>query len=186
MEELVPIEEIKSIIIISGPVGAGKTTVAKELVKMLPGPVAYIEGDKFWSFMAKDSERFSVKVNFKMIMRSMTVAAMPYARIGYQVVLDFSIPPWYMGVILEILGKRKIPVDYVILRPGESVCAERAAKRDEGKIADYSIYQKLYDSFGEAQEYTICDNESDATTIADHIMEGLNKEIFRVLSWETE
>jgi tRNA A37 threonylcarbamoyladenosine biosynthesis protein TsaE len=40
-------EELKSIIILSGPVGAGKTTVGKELVKLLDGPVVYIEGDTF-------------------------------------------------------------------------------------------------------------------------------------------
>lgn len=37
----------------SGPVGAGKTTVAKELVALLPAPVSYIEGDIFWYFVAK-------------------------------------------------------------------------------------------------------------------------------------
>jgi hypothetical protein len=186
MDELVPIEEIKPIIIISGPIGAGKTTVAGELVKMLPPPVVYIEGDKFWSFIAKPGEKYTSIINFKMIIRSVTVAAIPAARIGYQVVLDFSIPPWYMGVVMEILGRREIPVDYIILKPSEETCTERAANREEGKIADYSIYKRLYDSFGEANKYTIVDEVSDACTIADHIMEGLDEGAFRVTSWEEE
>ena len=41
------------ITILSGPVGAGKTTVARELVALLPAPVSYIEGDTFWSFVEK-------------------------------------------------------------------------------------------------------------------------------------
>jgi len=44
------------VILLSGPVGAGKTTVARELVAALPGPVACIEGDKFWFFIAKAGE----------------------------------------------------------------------------------------------------------------------------------
>ena len=179
-------EEHKSIIILSGPVGAGKTTVGKELVKLLDGPVAYIEGDTFWSFIAKDADRFGKMENFKMVMRSMTVAAMPYCRIGYQVVLDFSIPPWYMEVILEILKRRDIRVDYVVLNPGEAICAQRAAERSEGKITDYSIYKKLYDCFNEVQKYTIHDEENDAKVIASHIVEGLNEGMFRILSWERE
>jgi predicted kinase len=177
-------EELKSIIIISGPVGAGKTTVAKELVCLLDGPVSYIEGDTFWSFIAKDADRFGTIQNFKMVMRSMTVAVMPFCRVGYQVVLDFSIPPWYMEVILEILKRRNIPVDYVVLNPGEAVCVQRAFERKEGKITDYSQYKKLYDCFNEVQQYTICDTENDAAVVASHIIEGLDEGIFRILSWE--
>ena len=177
-------EELKSIIILSGPVGAGKTTVGKELVNLLDGPVAYIEGDTFWFFIAKDADKFSRIENFKTVMRSMTVAAMPYCRAGYQVVLDFSIPPWYMEVIIEILKRRNIPVDYVVLNPGEAICAKRAAERSEGKITDYSVYKKLYDCFNEVQKYTIHDEENDAAVIASNIMEGLNEGIFRILSWE--
>jgi predicted kinase len=179
-------EELKSIIILSGPVGAGKTTVGKELVKLLDGPVVYIEGDTFWFFIAKDADRFGRMENFKMVMRSMTVAAMPYCRVGYQVVLDFSITPWYMGVIIEILKRRNIPVDYVVLNPGEAICAQRTAERPEGKIADYSVYKKLYDCFNGVQKYTIHDEENDPLVIAGHIVEGLNEGMFRILTWKKE
>ena len=177
-------EELKSIIIFSGPVGAGKTTVAKELLGLLEGPVAYIEGDNFWSYIAKDIERFSKMENFKMIMRSMTVAAMPYCRVGYRVILDFSIPPWYMKVILEILKRRSIPVDYVVLNPGEAICAKRASERAEGKITDYSPYKKLYNSFNVVQKYTIYDEVNDAAMVASHIKEGLDEGMFRIVKWE--
>ena len=46
-------ETVKSIILLSGPVGAGKSTVARELIASLPDPIAYVEGDKFWFFIAR-------------------------------------------------------------------------------------------------------------------------------------
>ena len=83
------------VIILSGPVGAGKTTVARELLKLLPGEVSYIEGDTFWSFIAKTETR-DRRANFRTIMRSMTAATIPFARSGFDVLLDFSVPPDFL------------------------------------------------------------------------------------------
>jgi guanylate kinase len=46
-------EEKKSILILSGPVGAGKSTVARELVSSATGPIAFIEGDTFGPLLSK-------------------------------------------------------------------------------------------------------------------------------------
>jgi len=61
----------------SGPVGAGKSTVARELVAWSLAPIAYIEGDTFWSFIAKGDKSLSRLKNFKTIMVSMTAASLP-------------------------------------------------------------------------------------------------------------
>ena len=110
----------------------------------------------------------------------MTVAALPYVRTGYQVLLDFSVPPWYLDTLIKIVKARDIALDYVVIRPDENICAQRAAGRAEGIIEDYTPYKNLYASFNEAQRYTIYDNEGDAPLIAAHILEGLNEGIFRV------
>src|SRR5271168_3352630 len=96
----------KSIVILSGPVGAGKSTVAHELVALSSGPIAYIEGDTFWSFIAKGAENRRREKNFRMIMTAMTGAALPYALYGYEVILDFSIPPWFLETAQKIVKSR--------------------------------------------------------------------------------
>jgi chloramphenicol 3-O-phosphotransferase len=88
---------MQSIVILSGPVGAGKTTIASQLIANSPLPIAHIEGDKFWFFIAKGGPGVGRKKNFRTIMSAMTAAAVPYALVGYEVILDFSIPPWYLG-----------------------------------------------------------------------------------------
>lgn len=171
---------MKSIILLSGPVGAGKSTVAKQLISLSPEPVACIEGDTFWSFIAKGAGG-SIEKNFKMVMTSMVAAALPYALYGYEVIVDFSIPPWFLRTALKMAKKREIPLHYVVLRPPEKVCAARAADRLEGTIADYRLYHDLYTSFNEAQRYIIPDAASDASVIAGHVREGIDEGMFRVL-----
>jgi hypothetical protein len=80
---------------LSGPIGAGKTAVSKELIALWSGPLACIEGDQFWPFLVKRAEG-DRRADFRVIMRAMTSAAGSLARTGYDVVLDFSIPPVFL------------------------------------------------------------------------------------------
>lgn len=171
---------MKSIVIISGPVGAGKSTVAKELVASIKESVVYIEGDTFWSFIAKSARDQSRYKNFKTVMVAMTAAAVPYALAGYEVILDFSIPPWFIDTARKVAGVRDVPLDYVVLRPNLSVCELRAANRAEGAIADYTPYRALYSDFDEAKQYTIADDTANAGALAAHIRSGLKAGRFRV------
>ena len=173
---------MKPIILLSGPPGAGKSTVAKELVKISPGPVAYIEGDKFWSFFAKEWEDTEKGKNFRTVMRSVTAAAIPYALNGYETIVDFSIPPRFLETALKMANYREIPLHYAVIRPDQHICAQRAASREEGAIKDYGHLKEFYASFDAAQKHIIYDNEGDAATIASHIREGLDEGIFRVES----
>ena len=171
---------MNSIILLSGPLGAGKTEVATELVNVLDGPVANIEGDKFWFFMAKGARELGRKRNFKTVMTAMTAASVPYAVAGYRVILDFSIPPWFLDTARRVAKVRDVPLDFVVVRPSEEVCAERAAMRNEGKITDYEPYHELYSSFDEAERYIIHDDKSDAAAIAKVIRKGLDEGRFRL------
>ena len=169
---------MRSIILLSGPVGAGKSTVAPELIALSPQPVVYIEGDTFWWHIAK-SETGSPNKKFKMIMTAMTAAALMYALYGNEVILDFSIPPWFLDTARKVV-KDRVPIDYVILRPSETICAARAAERSEGKIADYLNYHDLYTSFDKAQRYIIPDDNCSPADMAARIREGVDEGIFRI------
>jgi len=159
-----------SITIVSGPVGSGKTTVARKLLALLPAPVSYIEGDTFWSFIAKAHSQDRREV-FRVILRSMTAAAVPFARSGYEVILDFSIPPMFLETARKIV--KDLPLNYVVLRPSLEVCADRAASRQEGRIANYESYCEFYALFDEAMPYLVGDDNADAASLAERIHEGL-------------
>jgi gluconate kinase len=167
-----------SVIFLSGPIGAGKTAVAKALLPLLPAPLSYIEGDTFWSFIRKEGQR-GLQDNFPVLVRSMTAAAVPFARSGFRVLIDFSIPPTYLDTARKIL--KEVPFDFVLLRPSLQLCVERAASREEGAISDYVMLKNFYARFEEGTVEPICDENADPASLARRIAHGLNQGRFRVL-----
>jgi gluconate kinase len=166
-----------SVIFLSGPIGAGKTTVAMALAPLLPAPLSYIEGDTFWSFIRKGGER-GLREHFPVLLRSMTAAAVPFARSGFRVLIDFSIPPAFVDTARKIL--KDVPFDFVLLRPSLEVCVERAASRKEGAITDHAMLKNFYARFEDGRVEPICDDEADPATLARQIADGLNQGRFRV------
>lgn len=162
---------------LSGPVGAGKTTVARELLRLFQGPLSYIAGDMFWSLIAqpKGPDR---RENFRIIMRAMTAASLPFVRSGYDVLIGFCIPPEFLKTARTIM--RDTPLDYVLLRPRRAACEARAAGREEGRIVDYTRYREFYALFDGEDRYTINDDEAGPDTVAARIWEGLVGGRFRV------
>lgn len=165
-----------SVIFLSGPIGAGKTAVAKALVPLLPAPLSYIEGDTFWSFIKKDER--AMQENFPVLVRSMTAAGVPFARSGFKVLIDFSIPPTFVETARKIL--KEVPFDFVLLRPSFEVCAKRAASRKEGSIKNRAMLKTFYTMFEEGTVEPICDDNADPKSLARQIADGLNQGRFRI------
>jgi hypothetical protein len=170
---------MNSIVILTGPIGAGKTTVAGELVGLLSDPVVSIEGGVFWTFLVQIHPRQSSAKAFRMIMTSMFVAALPFALNGYKVILDFSIPPWFLPIAEKIAAKRQLSIDYVMLLPPQPVCAKRASERSEGKIALESYDKEFYQTFVEMEGHKVENPERTPAELAVQIMRGLEEGKFR-------
>ncbi|MEI9905213.1 MAG: AAA family ATPase [Asticcacaulis sp.] len=170
-----------SIVLLSGPVGAGKTTIAQALVTNTSHPCILIEGDTFWSFIAHPSLDQPPHKRFMMTMRAMIAAAVPYASSKYEVIVDFSIPPWFLDTAKAIATFKGADLHYIVLLPPEEVCADRAAARLEGTIADYSTYRDLYADFTKAgPAHTLEPDATDPAEIARLIRQGLTSGRFRV------
>jgi chloramphenicol 3-O-phosphotransferase len=166
-----------AVMMLTGPIGAGKTTVAQELIAIWPGPLAYIEGDRFWPILVKPAGR-NRRTDFPLLIRSMTAAASPLARSGYDVLLDFSVPPQFIPVALRIL--KDAPLDFVMLRPPMATCAARAASRPEGRITRYD--SGFYDLFEADARHMLADVDSAPKATAETILAGAAAGRFRVES----
>jgi chloramphenicol 3-O-phosphotransferase len=175
---------VRPILLISGPPGAGKSSVARELVKTATAPPILIEGDTFWSFLAKGRAKPTKKQLTRQpltVMQAMMAATRPFTRNGYEVIVDFSIGPWFLPGVRPYL--RDAPLDFVVLCPSKAVCARRAADRKEGRMPDYGPYETMYDAFANAADfaqYTIRDDKMPVAKLAAYIRGAVAEGSFRV------
>jgi chloramphenicol 3-O-phosphotransferase len=166
------------VIMLSGPVGAGKSAVARELVTRLAGPAALVEGDAFWCFLPQPASPAERRQHLPVLVHSMTVACVPLARSGFNVLLDFSIPPQFIETARGIL--KETSLDFVVLRPSIDVCAARAASRVRGAVADYAPYEELYAAFDGLEAHRVDDGDVPVETVAKRVHDGLAAGRFRV------
>jgi predicted kinase len=170
-------------LILTGPPGVGKTTVAGILTHRAERAV-HLETDRFFSFIRSgfiepwDPE--SDEQN-QLVMRTAATAAASYATAGYMTVLEgIVIPRWTLGVIREALGAAGVPTSYVVLRAPHSVCAGRIHQRE----GDFELFEpgvlaaisSEFDDLGEFEPHAIdiagMDAEQAAAAVSARLADG--------------
>ncbi len=139
------------LIVVTGPPGAGKTTVARILSGMFD-PSALVRGDDFFAMIDRGYlppwTAASHRQN-EIVVGAAATAAGWLARGGYTVVFDGVIGPWFWQAFGAATGLAEIR--YALLLPGEEVCVERVRLRAGHGFTDLEATRHMYREFADAQ-----------------------------------
>jgi hypothetical protein len=97
---------VPSIIVITGPPGAGKTTVAQSLAQRFERSVL-IEGDAFFGFLERgSSEPWTPEADYQndVVIRAGASAAGQYVNGGYTTVYEGVVGPWFLPTFAAATG----------------------------------------------------------------------------------
>ncbi len=117
-------------LVITGPPGAGKTTVARLLAESATRSVHLHADDFFAHVVGGYIEPWlpEAKGQNEAVMRAIFAAFVSYWEDGYEVVLDGVVGPWFLPSLDHQLPDR-MPVHYVILLPTLETVQHRVATR---------------------------------------------------------
>jgi adenylate kinase family enzyme len=155
-----------NVILIAGPAGAGKTTIAKRIGNE-PGWVALSE-DEFWDRLPREPHTFRTDVEKAIVQGMVADAAIELLERGERVAIEFIVyedPLQPIQFYATILAEAGYQVAVRVLRPSVAALLDRQAKR--GNSHDTEVSVDIRRGFAEQQVRCLNSQAIDATWVID-------------------
>ncbi len=174
------------ITIVTGPPGAGKTTVSSMLARSSPRGVhlqvdqcfhwivsGYVEP---WSPASRDQNGA--------VIEAVGAASARFTAGGYDVVVDGVVGPWFLDRFVAGTGPSAVGLRYVVLRPTRDIARQRAVARSgRHDLVDPGPIDSVYDAFqhlGPFESHVIDSTGEEATDTVPSLLRGVESGRFDV------
>jgi adenylate kinase family enzyme len=141
---------VGDLVVVNGPPGAGKSTVAKALVARFD-PSVLVEGDAFFDFLANgriDPWLPEAHPQNQIVIAAAAAAAGRFAADAHTVVYDGIIGPWLLDRYVAAVGP--VPLHHAVLMPSEQTCVDRVQSRRGHGFTDVAATRHMYRQFAGA------------------------------------
>lgn len=134
------------VLVVTGPPGAGKSTVARLLADEFE-PSALVAGDTFFAFLHRgriDPWLERAHAQNRVVVGAAMAATGHLAAGGFTVVYDGVLGPWFLD---EFAGTVRAPLHYAVLLPPEDVALDRVRTRQGHGFTDLDAARRMHTDF---------------------------------------
>ena len=142
---------MSDLVIVTGPPGAGKSSVAAVLADRR-SPSVLVEGDEFFRFLRQGRiDPWLVESHWqnRAVTEAAAVATGRFVAAGYWAVYDGVIGPWFVREFAVATGLDRL--HYVVLLPDVERCVERVDVRVGHGFRDEPATRRMHEQFERAE-----------------------------------
>jgi adenylate kinase family enzyme len=168
------------VVIVTGPPGSGKSTVAEVLAESAQRPTVHLLTDTFYRWIRAGYIAPYLKEaaqQNEVVIGVIADAAARYALGGYDVIIDGIVGPWFLDKLRGVLRRHRIATSYVVLRPRLDVALSRAAGRSGDELILPEPISHMHEQFGnlaELEGHVVDSSEQTAEQTVEQVRNGLS------------
>jgi len=160
------------LLIVTGPPGAGKSTVSRRLADAFD-PSVLVEGDAFFGFLATGAIQPWLPesdVQNEIVTEAAAACAGRFAR-DYATLYDGVVGPWFLPTFVRACALTSI--EYVMLLPSVDRCLEGVRTRLNHVFSDEDATRKMHHEFAAAaidDRHVLVDPPDGVDAVAERIL----------------
>jgi predicted ABC-type ATPase len=136
-----------SLLVVTGPPGAGKSTVSRLIADRYVSSVL-VEGDAFFAFLRAGAIEPWLPESHQqngVVTDAAAASTASFVAGGYDTVYDGVMGPWFLPAFARRLGLAEF--DYVVLFPSFEECVERVRARVGHGFSDEAAARSMHEQF---------------------------------------